>query len=145
MREKCQQHQPALKAIQPVPWIWPSKPWSIFRLCWTIRKLIIVDSHTKWMEVFPVLSPTSQITITKLRWTFSRFGLPQTIVTNNGTCFTNEMFQSYLQSLGIQHIATAPYPPQSNGMVCPNIQEKYEKEYRGNIRSEIIEFFISVP
>ena len=68
------------------------------------------------MEVFPVISPTSQITIAKLQWTFSHFGLPQTIVTDNGTCFTSEMFQSYLQSLGIQHITTALYHPQSNGM-----------------------------
>ena len=83
--------------------------------------LILVDSHAKWMEISLTSTATSTATITKLRWTCSRYGLPQTIVTDNGTCFTNQDFESFLNSLGIQHITIAPYHLQSNGMVmCTN-------------------------
>ena len=114
-------------ARKPISWSWARKLWSRLHLDYAgpIENkmfLILVDSHTKWMEIFPTKTATSTATITKLRWTFARYGLPQTIVTDNGTCFTSEEFESFLKSLGIQHITTAPYHPQSNGMAERCIQ-----------------------
>ena len=68
------------------------------------------------MEIFPTVTATSIATITKLRWTFAQYGLPQIIVTDNATCFIIQEFESFLKSLGIQHITTASYHSQSNGM-----------------------------
>ena len=68
------------------------------------------------MEIFPTLTATSTATITKLRWTFGHYRLPQTTVTDNGICFTIQKFESFLNSLRIHHITAAPYHPQSNGM-----------------------------
>ena len=39
--------------------------------------LIIVDAHSKWMEVHLTKSATSQVTIEKMRHTFATFGLPE--------------------------------------------------------------------
>ena len=63
----------------------------------------------------------------KLRSTFARYGLPQTIVTDNSTC---QEFEYFLKSLGIQHITTAPYHPQYNGMSerCVQIFKKSMKK-----------------
>lgn len=46
--------------------------------------LVIIDAHSKWMEVEPTQYSKSQITVQKLRATFARFGIPETVVTDNG-------------------------------------------------------------
>ena len=48
--------------------------------------LIVDDTHSKWMEVEIVNSVTSQSTIECLRMIFARFGLPEMMVTDDGTC-----------------------------------------------------------
>ena len=51
-----------------------------------------------------------------LRSTFARYGIPHTIVSNNGTCFPTQEFQDFLKSNGITHLTTSPYHLQSNGL-----------------------------
>ena len=45
--------------------------------------LIAVDAHSKWPEVVPMTTTTSNHTITVLRQMFSAYGLPQQLVTEN--------------------------------------------------------------
>ena len=78
--------------------------------------LIVIDAHSKWMEVEMVNSATAQATIKHLRAIFARFGLPEVVVTDNGTCFTSSEFQEFTQRNNIQHVQTAPYLPSSNGL-----------------------------
>ena len=54
-------------------------------------------------------------TIHQLRTTFARFGLPHTVVTDNGSCLTSEDFETFLTKNGVRHTKTAPYHPSSNG------------------------------
>lgn len=61
----------------------------------------------------------SAATIEKLRSTFAVFGLPQTVVTDNGPCFTSTEIRNFMKCNGIVHVKTAPYHPASNG---PDIQ-----------------------
>jgi hypothetical protein len=46
---------------------------------------------------------------------FSRWGVCNTIVSDNATYYTNSELQSFLKSLGVQHRFTSAYSPQSNG------------------------------
>ena len=48
---------------------------------------------------------------------FERFGLPETIVSDNGTPFTSEEFENFCKLLSINHLKSAPYHPRSNGLV----------------------------
>lgn len=52
--------------------------------------LILVDSHSKWMEVYPVIHAAYIVTIEKLRNYFSTHGLPKILVADNATCFESE-------------------------------------------------------
>ncbi|KAL3079404.1 hypothetical protein niasHT_033632 [Heterodera trifolii] len=54
-----------------------------------VMYLIIVDAHSKWLEVFEMRSTGSAATIEQLRSLCARFGLPETLVTDNGTQFSS--------------------------------------------------------
>ena len=77
--------------------------------------LIVIDSFSKWMDVFPLANSNSRITIESLRTCFATHGLPQICVTDNGTCFTSDQFKYFLEINGIRHVTSAPYHPATNG------------------------------
>ena len=63
--------------------------------------LLLVDAHTKWMDIHTVSSATSQSTIEKMRKTFATLGLPEMLVTDNGSVFTSSEFTDFVQRNGI--------------------------------------------
>ena len=76
--------------------------------------LIIVYAHSKWLDVCPMKTATTAATIERLRWSFATHGLPDTIVSDNGTVFTSGEFSNFLQSRGIRHVHSAPYHTATN-------------------------------
>ena len=76
--------------------------------------LIIVDSYSKWCEVPIVKNATSAATVDICRTFFSRFGLPNQIVTENGSQFSADTFTKFCTANGIKNIFTAPYHQSSN-------------------------------
>lgn len=61
--------------------------------------LVIVDAHSKWPEVHVMDSTTSSKTIQVLmRGLFSHYGIPETLVSDNGPQFTLDEFASLLHS-----------------------------------------------
>ncbi|XP_055528889.1 uncharacterized protein K02A2.6-like [Wyeomyia smithii] len=106
--------------IQPQPWPKAEGPWKRIHLDYAgpiegMYYLVIVDSFTKWPEIFQISSSTAPLTIGLLRETFARFGKPDALVTDNGRQFCSGIFKQFCEKSGITHIRTAPYHPQSNG------------------------------
>jgi len=66
--------------------------------------LVVVDAHSKWIEVSIVNSATSAVTIQKLRSMFVTHGLPRMVVSDNGSVFTSGEFQQFMIKNGINHI-----------------------------------------
>jgi transposase InsO family protein len=64
--------------------------------------LILVDAHSKWIEVFPTRSSTSAVVIDNLRRVFSQFGLPEVLVSDNGSAFVSEEFNKFLLKNGVK-------------------------------------------
>ena len=84
--------------------------------------LILVDSHSKWLDAHIMHNITSSRTIEKLRQIFSIHGLPRKIVTDNGPSFTSDEFKRFVEDNGIKHVTSAPYHPSTNGLAKKAVQ-----------------------
>lgn len=124
---KCQQQRPSPPVAPLHPWKWPSHPWTRLHLDFAgpflgHMFLIVVDSHSKWVEVSTMSTSTSRATINQLRHMFARFGIPVTIVTDNAATFTSDEFAEFLKKNGVQHVRPAPYHPSTNGLAERAVQ-----------------------
>ncbi|XP_062537764.1 uncharacterized protein K02A2.6-like [Armigeres subalbatus] len=104
----------------PVPWPRPMGPWKRVHVDFAgpidgVYYLLAVDAHSKWPEVVATQRITSTATINILRSIFARLGMPETLVSDNGTQFTSSEFKKFCSDNGIDHVTTAPFHPQSNG------------------------------
>lgn len=77
--------------------------------------LVVIDSYSKYPEVFYTKSMDTAFTIKALRKFFAAEGVPQLLVSDNGPQFRSQEFSSWLRSIGTTHIFTPPRHPQSNG------------------------------
>ncbi len=116
----CQESRPSPAPAPLHPWEWPSQPWSRIYLDFAgpflgHYFLVIVDAHSKWLDVHIMASITSSKTIEKHRIIFANHGLPHKVVLDNGPSFTSEEFREFLSGNGIVHVTTSPYHPSSNG------------------------------
>lgn len=78
--------------------------------------LIVVDATTKWIDCVIVPKVDSDGTIKALKKMFSIFGIPEKIVSDNGTAFTSATFQKFCRDLNIESVTSAVQHPASNGL-----------------------------
>lgn len=120
----CQPCQLTQKAPGPAPlhpWTWPGSPWQRIHVDFAgpfqgQMFLVVVDAHSKWPEVHLMSSTTTTKTIQVLRGLFSRYGLPEVLVSDNGPQFTSHEFESFMKGNGVKHIRSAPFHPSTNGL-----------------------------
>ena len=117
----CQEAQ-SVPPVAPLnPWKWPTRPWARIHLDFAgpfegKNILIAIDAHSKWVEAVCTPSTSSSAIIEELRTLFAKFGLPESVVTDNGTGFISQEFETFLKNNGIRHTTSAPYHPASNGL-----------------------------
>ncbi|CAC5368399.1 unnamed protein product [Mytilus coruscus] len=108
--------------------------------------LVCVDAHSKYLDVHVVNSATSANTIEKLRTMFAIHGLPESIVSDNGTPFASQEFQDFVQRNGIKHIRSSPYQPSTNGLAERAVQtfkEGMKKVTEGSIETRMAKFLFT--
>ena len=76
---------------------------------------ILVDSFSKWVEIFPMAYTSALNTVEKLRQCFACFGLPDVIVSDNGPQFISSEYKTFCKRNGINCLFSPPYKPQCNG------------------------------
>ncbi|XP_055611719.1 uncharacterized protein K02A2.6-like isoform X1 [Uranotaenia lowii] len=78
--------------------------------------LLIIDSYSKWLEIY-LMNYGSDATkvLKKFSEFFSRFGLPDVIVSDNGPPYNSQQFVLFMEKHGIKVYKSPPYHPQSNG------------------------------
>lgn len=116
----CRAQRPAPPPAPLHSWPWPVEPWSRLNIDFlgpfqNKYYLVVIDAHSKWIEVEKVNTTSAVIVIQCLRQLFARFGLPKRIVSDNGPPFSSAEFERYLKGNGIKHTLIAPYHPASNG------------------------------
>ena len=98
--EICQTycHLPPAAPLQP--WEWPQIPWARVHIDYAgpllgRQFLILMDAHSKWIEIKSVTNPTSAATIEHLRSISATHGLPEMLISDNGSVFTSYEFEEF--------------------------------------------------
>ena len=97
------------------PWEWPSRPWTRLHIDFAgsfegRMFLVVVDSHSKWLDVISVLNANLATTIRELRKLFATHGIPEIVVSDNGTSVE---FSEFMARNGI--LGRPPIIPQPMG------------------------------
>ncbi|KAK2569509.1 Uncharacterized protein P5673_005327 [Acropora cervicornis] len=97
----------------------PPRPWAKVAadICFHSGRtlLVVVDYFSNFIEVDSLSSETSKSAIRSPIATFNRFGVPDSLVTDNGPCFASSEFAKFVDQWNFQHITLSPRYPQSNG------------------------------
>ena len=117
--DPCQRmrYMPSLAPLHP--WDFTKRPWSHLHVDYAgpvngNMLFIIVYPHTKWIDAHVTSWCASTITINKQRELFSTHDIPDTIISDNATCFMSSELQEFCKHSGIRHITSAPHYPSSN-------------------------------
>ena len=79
--------------------------------------LVLVDYFSRWVEVDVIKSTSSEAIIKCLDREFSRYGVPNTLRSDNGPNPVSAEMEEYLDEMGIKHRLTTPLWPRANGQV----------------------------
>jgi hypothetical protein len=141
--EACQHftsrpHAPAAE-LQPIPLSWPFVQWGLDMVAklhksWPgghVYMLVVVEKFIKWLEAAPVTTQDSTAAINFIKSIVFRFGVPHSIITDNGTNFTSNEFKRYCESMGIKlkfasvaHPKTNGQVKKANGLICNGIKKR---------------------
>nr|ABA97230.1 retrotransposon protein, putative, Ty3-gypsy subclass [Oryza sativa Japonica Group] len=110
--------------LQTIPLFWPFAVWGLDmvgpfkRVVGGYTHLFVaIDKFSKWIEAKPVIT----ITTDKVRDFFinivHRFGVPNRIITDNGTQFTGGAFKDFCEDFGIKIFYASVAHPMNNGQV----------------------------
>ena len=77
--------------------------------------LLIVDYTSQFPIIRELSSTTRKAIAHHIQSIFSKYGWPDTLVTDNGPCYTSKEFQLLMQSMSVNHLTSSPHYPLSNG------------------------------
>jgi hypothetical protein len=78
--------------------------------------LVVVDYYSRFIEIAKLSSTTSPSIVTHMKSMFSRHGIPETVVSDNGPQYSSTEFSQFATNWGFQHVTSSPLYPQSNGL-----------------------------
>ena len=85
--------------------------------CGFTHLLVAVDKFTKWGEAKPIKKLDGATALKFVKDLVVRFGLPHSIITDNGTNLSLGEVEEYCQQQGIRLDLASVAHPQSNGQV----------------------------
>jgi hypothetical protein len=96
--------------------------------------LVIIDTFTRWIELFPVKAVTGAEAAKSLLQHFGRFGQAQVIQSDNSSQFVNDLIRELWVLIGTKHKRTLAYSSEENAIV-----ERANKEVLRHLRALISE------
>ncbi len=103
----CQatRNQPSAVPLHTQTWKWREWVWQRIHIDFAEKDgnnfLMVIDAHSKWLEVFRM--PTTTSANSKLRKLFASYGLPEEVVSDNGPQFTSTEFEEFMSKNGVRH------------------------------------------
>jgi transposase InsO family protein len=95
--------------------------------------LVMVDYVSKWVEAMPCRKASTEESIAMIKsMIFPRFGTPRILISDGGTHFTGKNFKMCLSKLGIEHMVSTAYHPQTNGQA-----EKSNRQLKSILKKTI--------
>jgi transposase InsO family protein len=92
--------------------------------------LVIIDTFTRWVELFHTKDASALSTAQCLLQHFGRFGAPLQLRSDNGPHFIAEVIKEFLTLIGTQHCLTLAYSKEENAIV-----ERMNKEVNRHLRA----------
>ena len=108
-----QRHQPLI----PSPL--PDLPWQ--RVATDLYEwkqqmyLLVVDYYSRYIEIARLNKATADEVILHTKSIFARHGIPEEVISDNGSQYTSAAYQRFAQEFQFHHVTSSPYFPQSNG------------------------------
>ena len=88
-----------------------------------ITNLILVDYYSNFIEIAPLQHDTKSITVIKhIKANIARYGIMETLISDNGPQFVSDAFAKFVKAYGIKHVTSSPTYPQSNGLAEKAVQ-----------------------
>jgi transposase InsO family protein len=112
------------QALQTIPITWPFAVWGL-DLVGPLQKapggfshlLVAIDKFSKWIEVRPLTSIRSEQAVAFFTNIIHRFGVPNSIITDNGKQFTRKKFLDFCDDHHIRVDWAVVAHPMTNGQV----------------------------
>ena len=119
LKDKGTPHTALGHKVPPVPWSkvatdifhYESQPY-----------LLIVDYTSRFPIVRKLKSMSAQHINEHFKSIFSEYGWPDTLVSDNGPCYTAEAFSNLMKEYAVNHITSSLHYPQSNGLAEKFVQ-----------------------
>ncbi|UYV66853.1 K02A2.6-like, partial [Cordylochernes scorpioides] len=115
IQEAVSKHEPL------IPTNFPTRPWQKigmdlfkFENKWY---LVVIDYYSRFPEMIQLDRLTANVVVRSCKSIFARHGIPETVVSDNGTQFgAAREFSNFARQYGFTHVTSSPRFSQSNGM-----------------------------
>ena len=122
----CMEYRNQQRKEKLIPHDIPSEVWSeVGTDLFTLRNkdyLIIADYNTKFFEISELPDTLATTVVSHTKNVFARFGIPKSVVSDNGPQFTSQEYKLFSQQWDFIHHTSSPEYPQSNGFIERTIQ-----------------------
>jgi transposase InsO family protein len=92
--------------------------------------MVIIDEYSRYPVVESLTSLTAKSVIPLLVKTFSIFGIPKELISDNGPPFNSQEFRKFADNMGFKHRKLTPLWPRANAE-----SERFMKTIRKAIRA----------
>ena len=96
--------------------------------------IVIIDCFTRCVELYPVKDTTALSAAAALLDHAGRNGVPNQILSDNGSQYVNNIIAEYTKLIGTEHITTTAYSHEENAIV-----ERANKEVLRHLRAMIFD------
>ena len=114
----CQENQPLQRKEPLMTTDLPDRPWQkvstdLFELAGQ-KYLVAMDHYLRFIEILSLVETTSLVVIQKLKSVVARWGIPEELISDNGTQFKSLQFDEFKVKYGFKHTTSSPHHPQAN-------------------------------